>query len=115
VRGHGAGAGVGEQVDEHIVGVEQEQIVMRGAEQGFALSAGGPADGFNALDAEGLDDGFSRHARSSWIDGAWISQPSQESSIGVATRRPLATAAISGNCMRSSPTPMRVPVTWAPA
>ena len=30
VRGHGAGAGVGEQVDEHIVGGEQEKIVVRG-------------------------------------------------------------------------------------
>jgi hypothetical protein len=33
VRGHGAGAGVGEQIDEHVVGVEQEEVVMRGAQQ----------------------------------------------------------------------------------
>ena len=30
VGGHGAGAGVGEQIDEHIVGREQEEVVVRG-------------------------------------------------------------------------------------
>ena len=56
VGGHGAGAGVGEQVDEDIVGRQQEKVVVRGAEQLLALRAGGPVDGFDALDAEWFDD-----------------------------------------------------------
>ncbi len=61
MRGHGAGAGVGEQVDEDVVCREEEHVVMRGAEQFFALGAGGPADGLDGLDAEGLDDGADGH------------------------------------------------------
>jgi hypothetical protein len=61
VGGHGAGAGVGEQVDEDVVGFKQEEVVMRGAKELFTLGAGGPANGFDGLDAEGLDDGFCRH------------------------------------------------------
>ena len=61
MRGHGAGAGVGEEVDEDVVGVEKEEVVMCGFEELFALGAGGPADGLDALDAEGLDDGFDGH------------------------------------------------------
>jgi predicted RNA-binding protein len=37
VGGHGSGAGVGEQVNEHVVGFEQEQVVMGGAQQLGAL------------------------------------------------------------------------------
>ena len=37
VRGHGAGAGVGEQVDQDIVGGEEEQVVVGGFEQLLAL------------------------------------------------------------------------------
>ena len=33
MRGHGAGAGVGEQIDEHIVGWKQEEVVVRGAQK----------------------------------------------------------------------------------
>jgi hypothetical protein len=36
---------------------------MRGAQQAFPLIAGGPAYGFNTLDAKRLEDGFSRHAK----------------------------------------------------
>ena len=61
VRGHGAGAGIGEQVDQDIVGGQQEQVVVRGVEQLLALGAGCPAQGFDALDAEGFDDGFDGH------------------------------------------------------
>ena len=61
MRGHGAGAGVGQQVDEDVVGREQKQVVVRGAQQMLALFAGGPADGLNALDAERLDDGLDGH------------------------------------------------------
>ena len=70
VRGHGAGAGVGEQVDEDIVGGQQKQVVVRGAEQLLALGAGGPANGLDALDAEGLDDG-ARHADSPLLRHTW--------------------------------------------
>ena len=63
VGGHGSGAGVGEQVDEDIVGGEQEKVVVGGFEKLLALFAGGPADGFDALDAEGFDDGFDGHGR----------------------------------------------------
>ena len=34
---HGAGAGVGEQVDEDIVSGQEEEVVVRGLEKGFAL------------------------------------------------------------------------------
>ncbi len=57
VSGHGSGAGIGEQVDEDIVGGEEEEVVVRGAEQLLALRAGGAANGFDAFDAEGFDDG----------------------------------------------------------
>ena len=61
VGGHGSGAGVGEQVDEDIVGGEQKEVVVGGFEELLALFAGGPVDGLDALDAEGLDDGFDGH------------------------------------------------------
>ncbi len=57
VGGHGAGAGVGEQVDEDIIGGQEEKVVVGGLEKLLALGAGGPADGLDALDAEGLNDG----------------------------------------------------------
>ena len=63
VRGHGAGAGVGEQVDQDIVGGEKEEVVVGGFEQLLALLARGPAKGFDAFDAEGFDDGFDGHRR----------------------------------------------------
>ncbi len=61
MRGHGAGAGVSEEVDENVVGGEEKKIVMRGLEKFFALRAGRPADGLDALDAKGFDDGFGLH------------------------------------------------------
>jgi hypothetical protein len=67
--------------------VKQKEIVMRGAELGFALLAGGPVDGLDAFDAERLDDGFGGHAKR-LLDG-WrllFTQPSQQSSIGVTPR-----------------------------
>ena len=74
VRGHGPGAGVGQQVDQHIVGRKQKQIVVRGAQQLLALLAGGPADRLDALDAERLDDG-ARHEGQTFTE-------SPDSSIG---------------------------------
>jgi hypothetical protein len=56
VGGHGSGAGIGEQVDEDIVGGEEKKIVAGGAEQLLALHAGGPANRFDAFDAERFDD-----------------------------------------------------------
>ncbi len=59
--GHGAGAGIGEQVDEHVVGGQEKQVVVRGLEKSFALGAGGPANGLDTFDAERLDDGLGDH------------------------------------------------------
>ena len=59
VRGHGSGARVGEEIDEDIVGAEKKEIVVGGAEKVFALGASRPANGFDAFDAEGFDDGAS--------------------------------------------------------
>src|SRR6185437_6190428 len=61
VCGHGAGAGVGEQVNEHIVSREQKHVVVSGGEQSLALSACGPADGFYTLDAKRFNDRADRH------------------------------------------------------
>ncbi len=74
---HGAGAGVGEQVDEHIVGRQEEQVVVGGTQQLFTLRAGGPADRLDALDAERLDDGFGGHGGSQIIRRPQIGVASQ--------------------------------------
>ena len=39
MRGHGAGAGVGEQVDQDVVGGEQEEIVVGGLEEVVRVAA----------------------------------------------------------------------------
>ena len=57
VSAHSAGAGVRKQVDKHIVGTQEKEIVMRGFQQFFALCTSRPADWFHTLDAEWLDDG----------------------------------------------------------
>ena len=74
LRGHGAGAGVGEQVDEHIVGGQEEQVVVRGAQQLLALLTRGPADALDTLDAEWFDDGLGRHGGlfpNTWVPQVW--------------------------------------------
>ena len=58
---HGAGAGVSQQVDEHVICGQQKQVVVRESEQFFALLTRGPTDGFDALDAKWLNDGFGGH------------------------------------------------------
>jgi hypothetical protein len=40
-----------------VVGWEEEEVVVRGAKEFFALGAGGPADGIDALDTERLNEG----------------------------------------------------------
>jgi hypothetical protein len=52
---HGGGAGIGEQVNEHILRTEPEDVVAGSAEELLPLFARGEADGFDNLDAEGLD------------------------------------------------------------
>ena len=61
-RGHGARAGVGEQVDEHVVRRQEKQVVVGGAQQLLALRAGSPGNGLDALDPKRLDDGLGEHS-----------------------------------------------------
>jgi hypothetical protein len=61
VRGHGAGPRVGEQIDQHVVGMQQEKIVVRSFEKFFALGARRPANGLDTLDPKRLDDGLGDH------------------------------------------------------
>ena len=61
MRGHGAGPRVGEQIDQHVVGMQQEKIVVRSFEKFFALSARRPANRLDTLDSERLDDGLGDH------------------------------------------------------
>ena len=61
VRAHGAGAAVGHEVDDDITRAEQERVVVRFLEVFHAFRLGAEADGFHALDAEGLDDGAVVH------------------------------------------------------
>src|SRR6266536_2365655 len=61
VRGHGSGAGVGEQVDQDVVGGKKEEVVVRGFEELLALGAGGPVKGLDAFNAKGFDDGLDGH------------------------------------------------------
>ena len=63
VRGHGAGPGVGQQVDEHVIRGKQEDVEVGCGEDLLALGACGPVDGLDTLDAEGLDDGAERHRK----------------------------------------------------
>ena len=62
---HRARARIGKQVDQHVVGGKEKQVVVRGAQKLFAFFAGRPANRFDALDAKWLDDGFGQHGKSS--------------------------------------------------
>jgi hypothetical protein len=53
---HGAGARVGEPVEEHVLGPELENVELGGGEEIFPLDAGGHADGLDRLDPERLDE-----------------------------------------------------------
>jgi hypothetical protein len=56
--GHGAGAGVGEQVDEDVGGVDQEEVEAGLLEEPLPLLGRGLAERLDGLDPERLDDGF---------------------------------------------------------
>ena len=53
---HGPGAGIGEEVDHHVRGVQVEEVVAGLAEMPVALLDGGHPDRLDALDPERLDD-----------------------------------------------------------
>jgi hypothetical protein len=61
VRGHGSGSRVSEEIDEHIICWQEEEVVVRGFQQFFALRARRPADRLDAFDSEWLDDGSYWH------------------------------------------------------
>ena len=86
---HRTRAAVGQEVDEHVVGVDAKQIEVGLAQDGFAFLARGHADGFDDLDAERLDDGL--HVRNT----TW---PSTGAKRAWKKRRCL------GSCVKRSPT-----------
>ena len=55
--GHGAGAGIGEQVDQNMAGGDEEEVVACLFEVELALLRGGVVQRLDALDAERFDDG----------------------------------------------------------
>jgi hypothetical protein len=57
VRGHGSGTRIREEVNQDVVGRQQEEVVVGGLEKALALGARRPADRLDTLDAKGLDDG----------------------------------------------------------
>ena len=56
VTAHRAGAGIRQQVDQDVVGVEREQVQAGDLDRLGALVAGGHPDGFDRVDPERLDD-----------------------------------------------------------
>ena len=57
---HRSGAGVGQQVDQHVLGLEQEEVVSGCDQRGLTFGARA-ADRLDGLDAERLDDGLEGH------------------------------------------------------
>ena len=55
--GHGAGAGVGQQIHEDVLGGYAEEVVARGCEDCGPLFAGGHPHGLHGVHPERLDDG----------------------------------------------------------
>ena len=58
VDGHCGRAGVRQQIDENVIGVEQKQVVSGLFDQHFPLLARGLAQGLNAFDSKRFDDGL---------------------------------------------------------
>ncbi len=54
--GHGAGAGIGEKVDQNVVGFDEEEVVPGLLEIALALLGGGVMERFHALDPERFND-----------------------------------------------------------
>ncbi len=54
--GHGAGAGIGKQIKQHIAGAKLEQVISGLLEQDLALFGGGTSERLDAFDPERLDD-----------------------------------------------------------
>ena len=61
VGGHGSGAGVGEEIDEDVIGGHEKEIVVGVLEETLAVSTLRPVDGLDTLDAKWLDDGADGH------------------------------------------------------
>ncbi len=55
-RAHRRGAGIGQQIDQHIFRLKPKQVVVRGGQQFVALGAGGHSNRLNGFDTEGFDD-----------------------------------------------------------
>lgn len=58
VTAHGRGTAVGEQVNQHITGLDAEGIEMGGRENGGSFRFSGKVDGFNGFNPERFNDGF---------------------------------------------------------
>ena len=67
--GHGAGAGIGEQVDQDVAGFDEEEVVAGLLQVALALLGRGVAQRLHALDAEWLDDGLHRSSQVSAFSG----------------------------------------------
>ncbi len=74
---HGSGARVGEEVDEHVLRRQLEQVVAGGLEMSLALTPRGHAQGLDGLDLEGLDDGSEAIHRSQCSPKWWSAWPLQ--------------------------------------
>ena len=57
-RRHGTGAGIGQPVDQYVFGAQLEHVELGRFQQLLPLRAGGHADGLDALDAKGFNQGF---------------------------------------------------------
>ena len=55
---HGAGPRIGQEIDEHVLGAEREEVVSSVADLAAALVLGRHAQRLDRVDAEGLDDRF---------------------------------------------------------
>src|SRR6185369_58317 len=61
-----ASPGIGKQVNQYVFGGQQKKVIVRSPEKTLALLARGPAQGLNAFDPEGFDDGCDRHKKCSY-------------------------------------------------
>ena len=83
--GHGAGAGIGEQVDQDVAGFDQEEVVAGLLQVALALFRRGLAQRLHALDAERLDDGahvaIIAPAPLRRGPGSWYTDPSSQTGM----------------------------------